>query len=402
MGRGAIFMVMGFNLLLGSMGFNLSKVAINAYQNYTVFYDQTVARQVANSAANMASSEITFTPNWRTGYSNMSFQGGTFNVTFTTLDSNRVRMEVSASYNGITYPDTIVLGLTKFSKFAYFSNVEGSIQWITGDTVYGPFHTEDKLNTTGNPVFMGRATAKKGLNAASGSHPVFNGDFQSGLTISLPTNFTGLSTLAQSGGKYFNNQDIYLEFKGNGNVVYRVGSWTAAATTTTVSAISGNGLLIVNNGNLHLKGIIAGQMTVGALGSSGKGTVYIDSSIAYNTNPQTNPNSTDMLGICVDNNVVVSDNVNNDNPSKGVTLQASILARTGGLGAENYDTRPVSGTLRLYGGVQQYQRGAVGTFSGTTIVSGFGKSYMYDPRLMITSPPLYPSTGTYEVLSWYE
>ncbi len=109
-----------------------------------------------------------------------------------------------------------------------------------------------------------------------------------------------------------------------------------------------------------------------------------------------------MLGICCDNNVIVSDNANNDNPATGVTIQASLLCRSGGLTAENYSTRPFSGTLTLLGGVQQYQRGPVGTSSGPSIVSGFQKNYRYDNRLMIGSPPLYPTTGTYEVLSWYE
>jgi hypothetical protein len=56
------------------------------------------------------------------------------------------------------------------------------------------------------------------------------------------------------------------------------------------------------------------------------------------------------------------------------------------------------------GGIQQYQRQAVGTTGGTPvhIVSGFGKNYQYDTRLMIMSPPSYPNTGAYEVLSWYE
>jgi hypothetical protein len=116
----------------------------------------------------------------------------------------------------------------------------------------------------------------------------------------------------------------------------------------------------------------------------------------------TDPGSTDLLGIVCDNDVVVADNTDNDNPATGVTIQASILCRSGGLTAENYNKRPMSGTLTLLGGVQQYQRGAVGTFSGGTITSGFQKNYRYDNRLMIGSPPLYPTTGTYEVLSWYE
>jgi hypothetical protein len=101
--------------------------------------------------------------------------------------------------------------------------------------------------------------------------------------------------------------------------------------------------------------------------------------------------------------VIITDNANNDNPATGVNIQASILSRSGGLTADNYNHRPVSGTLTLLGGVQQYQRGPVGTFNSSNVIDhGFQKNYRYDNRLMIGSPPLYPTTGTYEVLSWYE
>jgi hypothetical protein len=67
-----------------------------------------------------------------------------------------------------------------------------------------------------------------------------------------------------------------------------------------------------------------------------------------------------------------------------LNLIDTCLCRTGGLTAENDSTRGVAGTLSLYGGVIQYQRGPVGTFSGrggsVTISSGFKKDYRYDDR----------------------
>ena len=78
------------------------------------------------------------------------------------------------------------------------------------------------------------------------------------------------------------------------------------------------------------------------------------------------------------------------------------MSKDKGLGAENYSTRPIAGTLSIIGGIQQNQRAAVGTFSGGAINHGFQKNYRYDDRLLITSPPSYPNTGAYEVLSWFE
>lgn len=406
MGRSSLIMVVGFNILFASIGFNLSRVAVDAYENYVDYYNRTVSRHIASSAANMAATEITFNPNWRTGYPMTNFGGGSYDAVVTDIDTGRIKLVVNATYNGKSAATTIVLGLTKFSKFAYYSNIEGSIYWITGDTVFGPFHSQQRINVSGSPVFIGKASSKNGIfKSPSNSTPKFLGGFQSGVNINLPLDFNGLKSFAQGGGKYFTNQDVYMRFNADGTATYRIGSWTAPpAITVSINTLAPNGVLMADNANLHIKGVLNGKLTISATGSSGvsKGNVWIDSSVVYNSNPLTNPTSGDLLGIVCDNDVVVADNADNNNPANGVSLHATILSRSGGLKAENYNTRPAAGTLKLLGGVQQYQRGPVGTFSGSTIVSGFRKNYRYDDRLMVSSPPLYPTTGSYEVLSWYE
>lgn len=379
---------------------------MDAYQNYIAYYNRSVARHIASTAANIVATQITFTPNFRTPYSDIHFAGGTFNATITDLDSGRIRVTANSTFNNNTFTTELVLGLTKFSKFAYFSNLEGAIVWTTGDTVWGPFHTQQKLTANGNPVFYGRVTAKNGLQKSpSTSKPEFKGGFQSGVTMDLPSDFSSLSSLAQSGGRYFNNQDIYLQFNADGTATYRVGSWTAVPSyTMALTTLAPNLVLYVNSGNLHVKGVLNGKLTIAATGSSGaaKGNVWVDSSLVYNSNPGVNPDSSDMLGIVCDNNVIITDNTNN-RTTAGVTVHASMLCRSGGLTAENYNTRlPAGAPLTILGGIQQYQRGPVGTLSGGVIATGFSKRYKYDERLMVDSPPLYPTTGNYEVLSWYE
>jgi hypothetical protein len=406
MGRTSLLLVIGFNIIFATMGYNLSRVAIHAYENYISYYNKSVSHHIASSAANIAASQICFQPNWRTGYNNIPFEGGTFSVTAQDSGGSKILVTATATYNGIVSKTVVLLGLTKFSKFAYYSNIEGGIYWITGDTVWGPFHTQQKINVSGDPVFFGKATSKNGISKnPSSSKPQFYGGYQSGVNIDLPADLSQIQGFAQTGGAYFNKQDVYLCFNADGTVTYRIGSWTSIpAFTAPITTLAPNGVLVADNANLHIKGTVKGQITISALGSSGasKGNVWVDSSIAYATNPMTDPTSTDMLGIVCDNDVVVTDNADNNNPTLGVTIQASILCRSGGLTADNYNHRPVAGTLSLLGGVQQYQRGPVSTFSGSTINSGFQKNYRYDDRLMIGSPPLYPTTGTYEVLSWYE
>jgi hypothetical protein len=44
----------------------------------------------------------------------------------------------------------------------------------------------------------------------------------------------------------------------------------------------------------------------------------------------------------------------------------------------------------------------VGTFSGTTLVTGYRKNYHYDPRVTARTPPAFPLTGVYEKVTWVE
>ncbi len=399
MGKSSVFMVIGFNMIFMALGFNIARVSISGYENFIDYYDRSTALKIAQSGANMACSEISFTPNWRTGYDEVQYLGGEYTVEVTDLDSGRIQVTSDGEYLDMTARVRLVLGISSFSKFAYYSVVEGSIYWISGDTVRGPFHTQAKLSVAGNPVFYGKVTAKNGLyKNPSSSKPKFYGGFQQGVSIDLPSNLNPLIAAAQSGGAYFDNQDVWLDFKANGNVVYRLGSATATPVTTTMAALAPNGVLLANNASLHVKGVVNGRMTISATGSSGTdGQVFIDSSVVYNNDPRTTA-STDLLGIVADRQVIIKDNANNQN----VTLQATVFSRTAGLTAENYSSRP-KGTLRLLGGIQQYQRGAVGTFSGSgTIATGFQKDYQYDERMYVDRPPFFPTTGSYEVLSWYE
>ncbi|OGU98517.1 MAG: hypothetical protein A3J84_06600 [Ignavibacteria bacterium RIFOXYA2_FULL_37_17] len=110
-----------------------------------------------------------------------------------------------------------------------------------------------------------------------------------------------------------------------------------------------------------------------------------------------------MLGIVAQRDVIITNNSANNN---NIKIQASIYSESGSFQAEDYQSRPVSGIIDLYGGGIQNSRGPVGTFSTwhgqTTIQSGFSKRYRYDDRFMIANPPFFPGTGSFEIVSWFE
>ncbi len=405
-GKAALFLIMGFSLIFLVLGQNFSRLSVQAFDNFTQYHDESVAYNIAVSGANIAANNIFLNQSWTTGLNNVSFQGGKINVSVQVLDAFKNLRQITAT--GVYYEDTSTVKVTlqpsKFSKFAYYSVYEPSgIWWANGDTVWGPMHTQDYLRVAGHPVFNGKVTTKKGLQYYTSKKydsPILNGGYQSGVDLPLPsTGVADLETEANSGGHTFTGHDtVYITFAVD-SIKYRF-SYKGTVTTKLASDLAPNGVLFADNAVLRLQGTVKGQYTVGASGSSGKGNIYLDDNVTYNTDPNTNPNSTDILGIVAKNNVFITDNYPNRHD---ITIDGAIYCETGGFGAQNYASRPNSGIIHLNGGITQYQRQAVGTFNYYgNIVSGFSKNYRYDERLMYSSPPNFPNTGSFEIVSWYE
>ncbi len=410
-GKASLLLVLGFSTLFLVMGVNFGRLTTRAVDNETDYYRQSTAHDIAVSAANIAANQIFMDPTWTAGYSNVDFNGGKINVNIQVLDAfkNIRRINASGSYDGVNANVQVTLQPSKFSKFAYYSVVEPSgIWWTNGDTVWGPFHTQDYLRVAGHPVFNGKVTTNKSILKYSkygkSDYPILNGGYEQGVDLPLPTNgISDLETISNSDGHTFSSHDtVYLTFATD-SVRYKY-SYKGPETTALLSSFAPNGVIFADNATLRVKGTVQGQYTIGVSGTSTKwstkgGDIYIDDNIQYKTDPNKNPNSTDLLGIVAENNVWITDNYANNHD---VTIDGAIYAQNGGFGAEHYSTRPNSGTIYLNGGITQHQRQAVGTFSSYGIASGFNKNYRYDKRLMFSSPPSFPNTGSFEIVSWYE
>jgi len=404
MGKASLLMVIGFSTALLMIGSNISKVSNSAMDNYLSYYRSSMAHDIAAAGTNMAARALWENAAWRAGFGTKSFMGGTFQSTVTDLGSNQVKVLTTATYMDETSTISVILQPSSFSRFGYYSNQEGNIFWITGDTVWGPMHTQDNIRVSGNPVFMQRVTSLKGLiRNYKTDKPQFLGGFESGVNVSLPSDLTPLQTAAGNGGKLFSGGDsICIQFQSNGSVKWKQGG-TNSWNTDALSSFAPNGVILVKDANIRISGTLSGRVTVGSIGPTGnskQGNIFIDDDLKLNSNPQQG-SSSDMLGLVAENNVVISDNVAN---KKDVIIQASVFSRSGSFTAENYDSRAVSGTIQLLGGIIQSKRGPVGTFSGTPpkIVSGYLKNYKYDTRFLYDAPPFFPTTGNFEIVSWFE
>jgi hypothetical protein len=398
-----MIMVIGFSMALMLKGFNLSGVSSDAYNNVINYYSRAAAHNIAAGVANMGSNVIYRVPNSFPRWTNLPFAGGTVNLWTKVEDTlGRIRLTAASAYKGCLDTVSIVWGQSRFSKFAYYSAIEGAINWATGDTVFGPFHTQDKMTVNYHPVFQGKVTNKLGITKnPSSSTPEFNGGYQTGIDIPMPSDFTPLKNAALSGGRYIRGNDVTITFDSldTGYMTIKIGA--AAAQRVLISTYCPNGALVIDSANVRIKGIFKGQLTlaVQSAGAAGKGKMYLDSSVALCRNPMNHPNPPDMLGLCAEDSIVITNNANNDT---NITIQGALFSLTKGLGAEQYNNGKIRGRINLLGGISQKQRAAVGTLSGGVINSGYSKSYRYDDRLMNQNPPFYPTTGSYEILSWYE
>jgi hypothetical protein len=407
MGRMVFILVLGFSALFLVMGYNANKVASRSVQNMVDYHAKTVAYNIAVSGANLAANEIFLDDNWDAGFNNVEFDGGILNANVVVLDAlhNIRKLTTAGTYRGVTKTVEVTFKPSSFSKFAYLStNDPGYLYWSYKDTIWGPFHSELKINSYRHPVFYGKATSKVGVHyyqSEALDAPRFYGGYESGVSIAFPNSgLPDLLNMAASGGHLFTGQDtVYLTFAGD-SLKYRFAA-NDPDTTVHAQSFAPNGVICADNATVRLKGIVKGQYTVGSaksLGVGSNGNIYLDDDIVYSDDPRINPNSTDLLGIVAKNNVQIAENVAN---SSDINIHASIYSEYGGFGAGWPSFTQPNGHINLYGGIQNKARVQIGVIHGSDIW-GFNRRYKYDNRLMLISPPGYPGTGDLEIVSWLE
>jgi hypothetical protein len=301
-----------------------------------------------------------------------------------------------------------------YARFAYFTDTEHfSIGWwnvavwfVGGDTLQGPTHTNSHFHIKGDPVFTDVVGSSDNFitfyndgnyiyTSSPSNPPDDEPDFQQGIDlgaepINMPSQALDLRLAASSGGISLTGATtVLLNADGTMNVTNANQGWTDQNM-----ALPANGAFFVDNGNIYVSGTLNGQLTMGS-----SQDVVITNNLIYADDPIINPSSNDILGLIGEDDVVISQSAPYD-----IQVYASIMALEDSFMVENWDVGPAKGTLQVYGGIIQDERGPVGTFSGATgqKLSGYSKNYIYDPRLINTPPPFYPTTGDYISLSWKE
>jgi hypothetical protein len=164
-------------------------------------------------------------------------------------------------------------------------------------------------------------------------------------------------------------------------------NFTYGLKESTVIAICTSG---GNNGDVSIGGQLDGRVTIVA-----ERDILITNHLTYAVDPATNTACNDALGLIANRDIVVTTVAPNSLKVYAHMMATGNLTPSddtdGSFGVENYNTRAPSGQLTVWGGIVQNERGAVGTFSGSTLSSGFDKNYRYDERFAVDPPPEYPT-----------
>ncbi|HUO49178.1 MAG TPA: hypothetical protein VMU09_10120 [Acidimicrobiales bacterium] len=184
---------------------------------------------------------------------------------------------------------------------------------------------------------------------------------------------------------------------------------TAAGAYNPMNGLNETGATGKSYGDAIVQGTVTGPLTIGA-----QNNVVIDGNICYTStsgcaSAPAAP-STDVLGLIAYNYVEVNHPVSGSNnvqtcgsggapapPACDLSnphIDAAILALNHSFLVNQYGTGAPLGTLNITGTVDEDWRGPVGTSNGGSIVTGYAKNYVYDPRFVYLSPPYYLNPGT--------
>ncbi|HST54478.1 MAG TPA: hypothetical protein VLJ42_01110 [Solirubrobacteraceae bacterium] len=357
---------------------------------------------------------------------------GTFRIQSTGYAGNEVRT-VTASF-----------GHTSFLNYIYYTKFETSdpsiyadpaahvgcaaprsarpggcntIDFITGDDIQGPMHTEDSAAICGSPIF-GRNPADviefKGGSFGNGcpNAAIYKGTLVAAVpTIVPPPSDSSLLAVTQSAYHYTGKTLINL----HGSTM----DVTNGGSTTLNVAFPSNGVIYISNGtcstvytpygpdttndtgcgNVYVHGSYTTPLTIAA-----ENDVVIDGNVTTPTDASGTPTTNGVLGLIANNFVRVNHPINgrlnagsgncaSDTNGAGttndITIYAAILAVNHSFINDNFDCGNPTGNLTVYGAIAQIFRGTVGTHSGATITSGYFKDYIYDDRLQVESPPYF-------------
>ena len=279
MGKAILIMVLGSMLLFGMINMNINNNMTTASQSSFDRYNDTEARNVANSIAEMAIAEVGDSNSYRTtspvSFTNVFGGSGSYTVTDTTIGGqSMIKVRSNSLYDGIAKSVTVIIQVPQNENFP--PGVKGAIstnnEVLTSGTLTVDGRDHDlNGNLTGNPGTYGIWSTgdltrqgssaiggyNSGTNYAPSSTPNANSyaEEQPGGYPSTPDSVMGgtpngfppgtLKTIAQSGfnGSQYVTNPNYLTYPLSGVTYVEIPSGSSWIS----SNIDGTGILVIHN-----------------------------------------------------------------------------------------------------------------------------------------------------------
>jgi cytoskeletal protein CcmA (bactofilin family) len=420
-GRASLILVMGFAVALSFISYNMSQYSTQALGNMTSYNDATASHELALMGANVALSKIYIDTTWtgpQTETCSTNQLDGSFTISVLGGGSGLITLRSISSFLSAaagTIHDTVDVSMTTQSQnsltmYAWMTNNTGNVFWNNGDTIWGRAHSNGNIHIAGSPVFYGKVTTSthfdppnpgKGTNQA-----IFKNGYETGvMPVPMPSNLNSLVSASNSGGKHYAS-DITVNLvpgtlaPDDGLAV--VTNVSTGAKDTVRLNVSGFNGVILSDGNVSVQGTLDGKLTITSMKD-----LTITDDVLYEVDPRCAA-SNDVLGLVAQNSVWIADNAANHS---NCVVDASLLALTGSVQAQNLGSLPVCGTLSTLGSIIQNTEQEVGVYKakgggGSTLTGGFSKSFHYDTRLSDGSfrPPYFPgyAVGSYAIVNWWE
>lgn len=448
-GKALLILVIGFTVIFLVMGYFWGGLATRSTDNHVSYYKTTIAHNIAVSGANIGLQEVIADSEWVSDIVDRPFENGVMNVEISPLGPTERTLKSTGTFMGVDQIVKVKLmrDQTSLAKYAWFipSVSTGSVTqrpWITGDTVWGAFHSNQFLVVDGDPVYFGKVTTLKGIkDLGSGSNPVFLGGHEDGIKVDWTSSmhYPDYASLASASSTF--NKDLWLIFHDDGTVTYRTRTSSGGSnpgqdstnygppTTVPISTLTGpNGVIYNKGADIFMSGTLSGHVTVVSEGSSGggSGNIYLEGDMIYKTDPMipngkggftVNPASLDgdgkpldMLGIIATNNILVSTNgnlggVTNNVTNKNIQIDGGIFCNSGGFKVQNLGSSPANvplGSIFLQGSMTAGKEEVVAQYSGNTLTAGYNRHVIFDERLATGPPTWFPYLDYYRVISWLE
>jgi hypothetical protein len=156
MGKAILIVVFGMTFVAGKTLTGLNKRGLTLHETAVEHYEALIARNIANSGANMAISKLFQDPKWTGGFAGTNFNGGQFSATLTSSD-NLIALTTTGKYGKAQKAIQVKLLSTDNWPYVIYANNDADFSNGKGE-ITGDVHANNKVKIGNKYTLIGTVT----------------------------------------------------------------------------------------------------------------------------------------------------------------------------------------------------------------------------------------------------